>query len=441
MQLHPTQQLVARSEHTFRVVACGRQWGKTTLSMLEMIACAYAKGGREIAYFATTYDQARNISWNMLKNYSRPAWKRDPNESRLELWLATQDGGESRITLRGFENIETARGQQFDFLVVDEVAFLRNWQYAWESILEPTLGFRRGKALFISTPLGFNFFYDMYNRGQGDNPLWKSWRFPSSENSFFPKERIEQAKANSSPDYFAQEYLADFRKATGLAHKFWDRVIHVVEPFDVPKEWVRARGIDYGSAHPTASVRVAIDRDDNWFVEHCYKDARRSIEEHAQALLAQDYGFGFVQMYGDPSGAQWFTEFERHNVHIVPANKEVGQGARGWVEYCVEAVNQRLKPVVGKTIRLPNSKEIQNAPRIFVLNTPDNQEFIHEIELLRWRETSSGETLPVLDESGDLKGHFDLMAAMRYLTVSYEKPLPSYEPPKDDISRKNWSLI
>ena len=162
MILHPTQKIVAKDNHDFRIVCCGRQWGKTTLSMLEVVACAYAKKDREITYFATTFEQARNIAWNMLKEFTKTIWAKLPNESRLELHIKTQDKGISRITLRGFENIETARGQQFDLLIIDEVAYLRNWDYAWQAILEPTLAFRKGKALFISTPYGENHFKKLF---------------------------------------------------------------------------------------------------------------------------------------------------------------------------------------------------------------------------------------------------------------------------------------
>ena len=34
----------------------------------------------------------------------------------------TLHGGESKIALRGWENVETARGQKFDMLVLDEVS-------------------------------------------------------------------------------------------------------------------------------------------------------------------------------------------------------------------------------------------------------------------------------------------------------------------------------
>src|SRR3990167_4170714 len=120
MELHPTQKIVAKDNHDYRIVCCGRQWGKTTLAVLEITACAYAKSGKEIAYLASTYDQARNIAWAMLKEYTKAIWAKGPNESRLELTLKTQDNGESKIQLGGYENVETYRGRQFDFIVLDE---------------------------------------------------------------------------------------------------------------------------------------------------------------------------------------------------------------------------------------------------------------------------------------------------------------------------------
>ncbi len=425
MKFHNSQSLVASDTHDYRVVNCGRQWGKTTLAVYEMVACAYAKSGREIAYFATTYDQARNIAWRMLKDASRAAWSKEPNESRLELFIRTVDKGESRITLRGFENVETARGQQFDLLVIDEVAQMRNWQYAWQAILEPTLAFREGKALFISTPVGFNHFKDMYDDGQDQvgHSDWKSWRFKSEDNPYLPKERIERARIENTPDYFAQEYEADFTKATGLALKMWDRTNNLIPSFEVPNEWPRGRGFDYGSSDPTASVRIAIDNEDNWFVERCYKAKLQVIRDHATAILSQDYGLSFIPIWGDPTGDQWEKEFEQVNLTIKPANKEVGQGMRGWVEYGIEVLNQRLKPLPGHTVVLPDGRQIENAPKMFVLNTPENMMLVSEIEHLMWKQNADGTTTPNLDEGLDPNGHSDLCAALRYFAVSYTQPV------------------
>jgi len=435
MVFHKTQKIVVSDTHDYRVVNCGRQWGKTTLAVYEMIAFAYSGGGKEIAYFATTFDQARNIAWRILKDASRAAWSRDPNESRLELFIRTKDGGESRITLRGFENVETARGQQFDFLVIDELAQMRNWEYAWQAILEPTLAFRQGKALFISTPTGFNHFKDLYDLGQGGGKVWKSWTFKSDDNPHLPKDRIERAREQNSPDYFAQEYEADFTRATGLAFKMWNREYNLIPEFEVPKEWQRGRGFDYGSNDPTASVRIAIDNEDNWFVERCYKDGGQAIRDHANVILAQDYGFPFIPIYGDPTGDQWEKEFAQNNVNITSANKEVGQGMRGWVEYGVEVINQRLKPLQGHTVHFPNGTKRKNAPKMFVLDTKENLSLVTEMEHLMWKTNADGSTMPVLDEGLDPSGHSDLCAALRYFSVSYQKP-----PPPIDYSKTGGVL-
>ena len=216
--------------------------------------------------------------------------------------------------------------------------------------------------------------------------------------------------------------MGDFRKHTGLAHKTWNRAVNLLEEFDVPKEWQRARGFDFGELHFTASARVAIDHDDNWFVDSCYLNNTANVKGHSEAIQAEDYGLGFVPKWGDPSGKQWMADFDMHEIHILPANKEVGQGYRGWVEYCVEKVNERLKPIIGHTIRLPDGRVIENAPKLFVIKNGKTDKFVGQIEMLSWKETATGEFVPVLEDSGDpTGGHYDLMAALRYLVVSYHK--------------------
>ena len=119
----------------------------------------------------------------------------------------------------------------------------------------------------------------------------------------------------------------------------------------------------------------------------------------------------------------------------------MGQNSKGWVEFGVEKINERLKRVPGHTVRLPDGRVIENAPRLFILKVPGSELFVKQIENLKWRETVTGEVLPVLDESGDpTGGHFDLMSALRYFAVSYKKAQPAYVVPKNDISQRNWRL-
>lgn len=297
---------------------------------------------------------------------------------------------------------------------------MRNWLYNWNEVLFPTLTDREGTALFISTPKGFNHFYDLYNKETEDED-YKSFHYGSKDNPHLPPQELEKARHQLSESAYAQEYEAEFRTSVGLTHKDFSRDHHLIDPFDVPQHWSAARGFDYGSTHPTARVRVAIyseGKEDTWFIDRCYKVADMAIEDHAREIKTQDYGKSFIPSFGDPSGAQWFTEFSRHGLSIQPATKE--GGIQGWVELGVEKINQMLKPRAGYTLHLPDDRVIKDAPRLFVFNTPENMAIVREIETLQWRNSKDGQTLSVLDESTDKDGHYDLLAALRYLVVSYK---------------------
>ena len=90
MQLTPAQKQIAKDKHRFRVVNCGRRFGKTILATEEMIALGLHREAR-IAYIAPTFQQARDIAWEQLKKRLRDV---DPeiNESRLEIRFKNLEG-------------------------------------------------------------------------------------------------------------------------------------------------------------------------------------------------------------------------------------------------------------------------------------------------------------------------------------------------------------
>src|SRR3990167_132726 len=142
MYLHPTQAIVAKDRHRFRVLRCGRRWGKTHLAAEEIKGVCVAKPAR-VAYLANNYQQARDIMWELLKKELLPATV-STNEARLEIRTKTVQEGESLVVLRGWESVENLRGQAFDFLVLDEIAQMRNFWSLWHEVLRPTLTDRQG---------------------------------------------------------------------------------------------------------------------------------------------------------------------------------------------------------------------------------------------------------------------------------------------------------
>lgn len=337
MRLHPTQDLVGRDKSLYRVVNCGRQWGKTTLAAWEMLAFAYFRNDSIVKYFATTIDQARDIAWAMLKSYAG-ALVVQANESRLELIIRTKDKGTSKIKLGGYENIETERGKQNDFLVLDEVAQMRNFNYTWEAILEPTLLFRHGQALFISTPRGFNHFHKMYMRGQNGEENWRSWSFSSYDNPFLDKRWLDTRREQTTPEFFSQEYLAEFTRFTGLIYPEFDSSRHV-HYFDHEKnqhgDYIF--GLDFAVRGYTAALVSYIDIHGHIYHLDEYKRDGLTAQEHAKnikEILTKYADFDKWTGYADPAG--WMKnqqkkdmiwaiadEYLEDDFPIVPANNEV----------------------------------------------------------------------------------------------------------------------
>ncbi len=294
MNLTPAQATIAKDNHRFRVVNCGRRFGKTTEAVEEIKGKALGRPSR-ICYIAPTYQQARDIAWEQLKNELRPITK-NINEARLEIKTKTQDNEESLIVLRGWESIETLRGQKFDFIVIDEIAQMRNFWLKWQEVIRPTLTDTKGEALFISTPKGFNHFYDLFNKENEDKD-YKSFHFTTYDNPYVPKEEVDKAREELTEDRFAQEYLADFRKTEGLVYKEFSRERHLYG--DSPQTFTAVEtiaGIDFGFTNPCAIISIVRDGDDHyWITQEWYKTGRTETQIAEYVASCK-----FNRVYPDP---------------------------------------------------------------------------------------------------------------------------------------------
>jgi hypothetical protein len=86
----------------------------------------------------------------------------------------------------------------------------------------------QGWAKFISTPNGFDHFYDFAERAKHNQDNWDFFSAPSTCNPLFTKEELELARADMSEAEFAQEIMAEFRDLTaGRAYvSFSDDNLH-----------------------------------------------------------------------------------------------------------------------------------------------------------------------------------------------------------------------
>jgi len=328
MNLTPCQAIIAKDLHRFRVVRAGRRFGKTFLSVEEIKGKAIAKPSR-IAYFATTYQQARDICWELLKKELSPA-AIQINESRLEIRTKTQKGGESLIQLKGWESVETSRGQQFDFLVLDEIASMKNFWVNWQEILRPTLTDTKGEVLFISTPKGFNHFYDLCNRELTDKD-YKTFHFTSYDNPYLPAEELETVKQTLPPEAFLQEYMASFQKTQGLVYKEFSREQDLYEK--LPTRVLNKIGaVDFGYVNPAAVLDIRTDGEFFYVEDEWYKRGRTDIQiaEYVEKCK-------FSAVYPDPENPSAIEELRRKHVNT----REVIKG-KDSIEYGIKKIKELL---------------------------------------------------------------------------------------------------
>lgn len=313
MQLTESQRIIASDTHRFRVVNCGRRFGKTILAIEEMIAMGLHKESK-IAYVAPTYQQARDIAWEQLK---KRLIDLNPsiNESRLEVKFKNLQGTDSSISLRGWESIETLRGQSIDLIVLDEVASMRYFWEGWQEVVRPTLTDRKGQAMFISTPKGFNHFYELYCEESKDKNF-KSFHFTSYDNPNIPSEEIDEAKNQLTDDQFAQEYLADFRKQEGLVYKEFQRARHIFSDADIDTADFIA-GVDFGFTNPTCVLSIKRDRNDKYWITDEYYQTGRTAIQVAEYIQNQN----FNKVYPDPASPEAIKELTDRHVNVYEVNK------------------------------------------------------------------------------------------------------------------------
>lgn len=289
-----------------------------------MMGVAVSRRDRRVAYYAPTLDDAREIMWSVLVKICEPVivYK---NEVRLEIRVRTQDGGESSIHLYGWEAVQQrqkGRGVANDFIVLDEVAKFRTFWVGWNDVLSPTLIDHRGSALFISTPQGFNHFFELYNLADKLED-WRSFHFTTYDNPHIPIEEIERERRTKPENSFAQEYLAEFKKMEGLVYKEFDRVKHLFDDLTPIGQLIDTLvPVDFGFTNPAAVLHIPRDFDNTfWVKSEWYKQGKTDDEtiEYAKSLKATAY-------YPDPENASGIEKMKRLGMNVREVNKDVIKG-------------------------------------------------------------------------------------------------------------------
>jgi len=242
---HSKQLEFHNSKARYRVASLGRQAGKSTMCLNELVKRAWEEPNTKYWYLSPTYPQAR-IQYRRLVGmlWACPEVMIKKNQTELRVKLVNG----SEISFRSGENFDNLRGETLHGAVIDEVR--DQHPELWPQVIRPMLTTTKGWAAFVSTPSGYDSFYDLAERARLE-PDWFLMQAPSTCNPLFTEQELEAARKEMSEAEFAQEILAEFRDLhSGSAYvNFGEENLSEIHPF----------ASSGGVIQPYAPIIVALD--------------------------------------------------------------------------------------------------------------------------------------------------------------------------------------
>lgn len=307
---HHGQYHILTQATRFTVVSCGRRFGKTALAKIIITEMAWR--GKQTWWLAPTYQTAAQV-WRDLKTTLSNATGIQISETHKRIILPS--GGS--IEIHSTHYADNLRGAGLDYAVLDEAAYMH--PDVWSEVVRPMLLEKRGGALFLSTPHGRNWFWQLYQRGQDPaEPDWQSFRFPSWTNPQVARAEMEDVRRTTTERTFREEYMAEFLDDSGAVFRgIHDAAIAPANPtYQRGNRYIM--GVDWGKDHDYTAL-VVIDSDTRQMVAI---DRFNKIDYHLQrqrlSILAQKWHPAVIWAEANSIGAPIIEQLQRDGLPVRP---------------------------------------------------------------------------------------------------------------------------
>ncbi|MDP3940605.1 MAG: terminase family protein [Deltaproteobacteria bacterium] len=348
---HEQQYRFHRSQARFKSLCAGRRGGKTYGAAREFVRriwedfAAAVAAGRSWAQPKRWHPAPKPLLhyWAVAPTYAlgliqqrelveilapHPELILDWNSDRI--WLV----GGVLIEFRSADRPDRLVGVGLNGIWIDEAARVK--AIAWLDNMRPAISDKQGWALFSTTPLGRNWFWEqIWAKGDAGEPGYANFHFTSAANVRCPQlaAEVEEARRTLPPKYFARNYLASFDAFSGQVYEDLDRRVHMVRPSEVPVHRLRRRvgGGDYGFSNPGVLVQAGVDGDGTWWVYA--EDYAKRLPSYVdppgdcwvkRARAAQKQGIS--RQWWDPSNPGHIDALASHGVAAYAADNEVNAG-------------------------------------------------------------------------------------------------------------------
>ena len=275
-QPHPGQLEFLEHPAKFKVLSCGRRWGKTDACAVAIVHALHRPWPTKHLILAPTADQAALVFERAVQlldqvkkdksdesDESDESDKSDKNSDKVKLKRNPYPHlrfGKHTVMARSGHLPRALRGHEATHIVVDEAAYLP--ESLVTEVAMPMLATTDGFLTLVSTPHGKNHFWRFFEMGQrGENGVW-SRQAPSGESPYVSESFLEVQRQLLSERAYAVEYEARFMDSAGQVFKtdavqacLVPALPTLAGPFLVGVDWAR-----YGDY--TAIAVLSGDRDE-----------------------------------------------------------------------------------------------------------------------------------------------------------------------------------
>lgn len=273
------QGYVHASRAEIRIVMAGRQSGKTVTGIAE-ISDWGMRDPNQILWWVVPNYQVKDKAWRDLKSHMPKEVVAKTNETQLRMEL--KNG--SLIKIMSADGTDSLVSEKLHGLVGDEAG---QWKSAvWYQGLLPMFNTTKLRVLFIGTPRGRNWFYDIWQRGRvngqfSEQPInvvediegtrvqttYQSFHWTSYDSPYKNLAVLSEARRTSPQDLFAQEYLATPIENVRGVFKNIRSAIKTSVPTDM-----NFLGVDLARKHDFSAFALMNTRREVYHIERSQED-------------------------------------------------------------------------------------------------------------------------------------------------------------------------
>lgn len=276
--------------------------GKTLIGCITMLSQAVMYGG-EYLIGRQFMPELKVTTYKTFLDLCPPELIIEHRIADATLVLKSATGKPAVIMFRGLEDPDKFRSLNLSGFYVDEANQISEEAFLLlQGRLRNQMGLRKG--IVTTNPKGHDWIYhywvkqDFFKLEEAKQKYYLV-KAPSTENIHLPEGYVENLLNTYSEERIKREIMGSFDAFEGQVYSEFRRDVHVIKPFEIPKDWPRLIGIDHGYRNPSAWIWAAVGPDAEVYVYREFYEKEWLISEIVNGNHIEGKVGALERMYGE----------------------------------------------------------------------------------------------------------------------------------------------